>query len=155
MPPNHSVLLLAGTPGFPINNFLEIGESRGQFQPSFQQNGDPTIFPRGETTAREGTIPIGRWFCLEWHFTDKPDRIVEWVDGQQVVDKSFAFKGANSELVKGFSEFDFGFRSWGRAENITQDIDIYYDDIEISDKSIGQLTPVPQPPTAAPAAPSN
>jgi hypothetical protein len=138
LPPGHMVLLTSGTRGFPISNFLEIGQSRGQFQPSFQLNGPGP--DRGETTAREGQIPMGRWFCLEWEFNDKPDRIVEWVDGVQSVDKSFAYKGVNSELVKGFSEVDIGFRPWGGA--ITSDIDIYWDDIAISDKPIGQLTPV-------------
>jgi hypothetical protein len=149
LPPAHSVLLLAGTRGFPVSNFLEVGESRGQFQPSFQQNGAGV--PRGETTARQGEIPMGRWFCLEWEFTDKPDRIVLLVDGQPSVDKSFSFKGVDSELVKGFSEFDFGFRSWGNGTQA--DLDVYYDDIEISDKPIGQLTPVPPP--AASTAPGN
>jgi hypothetical protein len=139
LPPGHMVLMNAGTRGFPISNFLEIGQSRGQFQPSFQLNGPGP--DRGEKTAREGQIPFGRWFCLEWEFNDKPDRIVEWVDGQQVVDQSFAYKGANSELVKGFSEYDIGFRAWGGA--LTQDVDVYYDDISISDKPIGQLAPVP------------
>jgi len=140
LPPGHMVLLNAGTRGFPISNFLEIGQSRGQFQPSFQQNGYGV--KRGETTARQGDIPMGRWFCLEWEFNDQPDRIVEWVDGQQVVDKSFKFNNTDSGLVKGFSEFDIGFRAWGNAADLTKDIDVYYDDITISDKPIGQLTPV-------------
>jgi len=138
LPPGHMVLMNAGTRGFPISNFLEIGQSHGMFQPSFQLNGPGP--DRGETTAREGQIPFSRWFCLEWQFTDKPDRIVEWVDGQQVVDKSFGYKGVKSELVKGFSEYDIGFRAWGNA--LANDVDVYYDDIEISDKPIGQLTPV-------------
>src|SRR5450432_889944 len=36
LPPGHMVLMNAGTRGFPISNFLEIGQSRGMFQPSFQ-----------------------------------------------------------------------------------------------------------------------
>jgi len=42
--------------------------------------------------------------------------------------------------VKGFSEFDIGFRVWGPATAVTSDIDIYYDDIAISDTRIGPLT---------------
>jgi hypothetical protein len=140
LPAGHMVLLNSGTRGFPISNFLEIGQSRGQFQPSFQLNGPGP--DRGETTKVEGQIPMGRWFCLEWEFNDKPDRIVEWVDGVQSVDKSFTYKTVNSGLVKGFSEFTIGFRAWGNAAALTNDIDIYYDDIAISDKPIGQLTPV-------------
>jgi hypothetical protein len=161
LPANHSVLLLAGTPGFPVANFLEVGAWRGQFQPSFQQNGDTNLFKRGETTAHEGDVPVGRWFCLEWHFTDKPDRIVLSVDGQQTVDKSFKFNSTNSDLVKGFSEFDLGFRSWAPVTQVTNDIDIYFDDLALSDKPIGPLTPAPdaKPAGAAekptPATPGN
>jgi hypothetical protein len=92
--------------------------------------------------AFEGDIPMGRWFCLEWEFNDQPDRIVEWVDGKQVVDQSFTFNDTSSELIKGFSEFAIGLRTFAGAADLTKDIDIYYDDIAISDKPIGQLTPV-------------
>jgi hypothetical protein len=143
LPPGHMVLMNAGTRGYPISNFLEIGQSRGQFMPSFQLNGPGP--DRDEVTAREGQIPMGRWFCLEWEFNDQPDRIVEWVDGVQSVDKSFTYKTANSGLVKGFSEFDIGFRAWGSPKALTNDVDVYYDDISISDKPIGQLTPVAGP----------
>jgi hypothetical protein len=155
----HNVFLLSGSVGFPLADFLEIGGStvRGvdTFQPSFQLNIVPAApgRPRSEVVAHEGTIPTGRWFCLEWEFTDKPeDRIVEWVDGVEVANKTFAYdpmKGTNiisSGLVQGFKEIDFGYRSWGM---IAKDIDIYYDDIAISDKPIGQLTPVPAPAAAA------
>ena len=91
--------------------------------------------------AFEGDIPMGRWFCLEWEFNDKPDRIVEWVDRKQVVDQSFTFNDTSSELIKGFSEFAIGIRTFAGPTDLTNNIDIYYDDISISDKPIGQLTP--------------
>ena len=142
MPGTHSVLLNAGNPGYPISNFLEVGIRRRVFQPSYQQNAAGV--PRTETTDMvPGTIPVGRWFCLEWEFNDKPDRIILKVDGQPFADQSLNLKSVTSELVKGFSEFDIGFRSWGKAG--ASDIDIYYDDIAISDKPIGQLTPVAEP----------
>jgi hypothetical protein len=147
MPGTHSVLLNAGNPGYPISNFLEVGIRRRVFQPSYQQNAAGV--PRTETTDMvPGTIPVGRWFCLEWEFNDKPDRIVLKLDGQPFADQSLDLKSVKSELVKGFSEFDIGFRSWGKAG--ASDIDIYYDDIAISDKPIGQLTPVAElvPPAA-------
>jgi hypothetical protein len=37
--------------------------------------------------------------------------------------------------VKNFSDFAFGFRSWGAAAK--QDFDIYYDDIAIGTERIG------------------
>jgi len=148
LPAAHSVLLLAGSHGFPIADFLEIGTQNGLFQPSFQLNAPTPERRRGETVGHQGDVPLARWFCLEWRFTDKPDQIVMWIDGKQVVDKSFTMNGVSSELVRGFLEFDFGFRSWAQAAAITGDIDVYYDDVAIGDKPIGQLTPV-----AAPARP--
>jgi hypothetical protein len=137
MPSGHCVLMLAGTTGFPVANFLEIGMRQNQFQPSFQQNG-PNV-PRFEDHPSEGTPPIGRWFCLEWEFNDKPDQIVMWIDGKLSVNKSFSMNGVKTGLTGGFSEFNLGFRSWSAP---AKDVDIYYDDIAIGDKPIGQLSPV-------------
>jgi hypothetical protein len=146
MPAPHSVLLTSGSPGYPIANFLEIGLRQHKFQPSYQQNGKDV--PRGETMkAVQDPVPVGRWFCLEWEFNDKPDKITMTIDGKQVFDAGFGFKGVDTELIKGFAEASFGFRSWGGAA--AQDIDIYYDDIAISDKPLGQLSPVAAP-VAAP-----
>ncbi len=142
MPAPHSVLLNAGNPGYPISNFLEVGIRRHMFQPSYQQNAAGV--PRTETTDMvPGTIPVGRWFCLEWEFNDKPDRIVLLVDGKPFADQPLNLRSVTTDLVKGFSEFDIGFRAWGRAG--ASDVDIYYDDIAISAKPIGQLTPVLEP----------
>jgi hypothetical protein len=142
LPPAHSVLMLAGSHGFPIADFLEIGTQNGLFQPSFQLNAPTPERKRGETVGHEGNVPLAKWFCLEWRFTDKPDRIVMWIDGMQVADKSFTMNGASSELVRGFLEYDFGFRSWAQAAAIGTDIDVYYDDVAIGNKPIGQLAPV-------------
>ena len=40
------------------------------------------------------------------------------------------------------SEYNVGYRAWSRAGGNTEDIDVYYDDIAIGDKPIGQLAPV-------------
>jgi hypothetical protein len=142
LPQPHTVLINSGTRGYPTSNFLEIGQYRGQFQPSVQiQRRDPGV-KTGEKVAFEGDIPMGRWFCLEWEFTDKPDKIVEWVDGKKVVDQAFTFNDTSSELIKGFSEFALGVRTFAGPADLTNNIDIYYDDISISDKPIGQLKPV-------------
>jgi hypothetical protein len=161
VPAGHSVLMLAGSTGFPLADFLEIGTDRGKFQPSFQLNKPTTERPRGETTHQVGTLPVDRWFCLEWEFMDQPDRIVMWVDGKLAVNQPLTYsiiKGTpatSSGLTGGFFEYNLGFRAWGRA--LANDVDVYYDDIAISDKPIGQLTPVPAPAMAAatPAAPAD
>ena len=92
MPAGHDVLLNAGSPGYPISNFLEIGASGGKnVMTSYQQNGADV--PRGETLARGSPYPVGRWFCLEWEFTDHPDHTIVWIDGQQAAElAAFTFR---------------------------------------------------------------
>ena len=149
----HNVYMNAGTPGFPISDFLEIGYNGGNFMISYQQNAPAEGHPRSETTARQATTPTGKWFCLEWEMMNKPeDRIVLWVDGVLVANKAFTFDPVNprapvnrltSGLVpSGFTEYNVGFRAWSRAGATTEGVDVYYDDIAIGDKPIGQLTPV-------------
>ena len=169
-PAGHDVLLNAGAPGYPLSNFLELGASGGKnVMMSYQQNAADA--PRGETIARGIAYPVGRWFCLEWEFTDHPDHIVAWIDGAPAGELAgFTFKpraargarpsgvadaaipnarpdpAANpapaaaipgTDLVKGFSDFAFGFRAWGAGAK--EDFDIYYDDIAIDTKRIGPL----------------
>ena len=134
-PPNaHDVFIFAGSKGWPVSNFLELGLRRNAAQFSYQQNG-PNI-PRGETMIAGPAYPIGKWFCLEWEFNDKPDSMTVWIDGQKVKDSKVGFKGTGEELVKGFVEFGFGFRSWG---NVPNGCDVYYDDIAIDTSRIGPV----------------
>lgn len=139
----HNVLMLAGSSGFPTANFLEIGTYAGIFQPSYQLN-DPSAMGRGrsEVGKRQGEIPLNKWVCLEWQFTDKPEtRIVMWIDGKLIVNQTYVSGGFSSDLTKGFVEFDLGFRTWDGSQTLTADI--YYDDVAIGDKPIAPLSPVP------------
>ncbi len=141
IPSGHCVLVTAGSKGYPTSNFLEIGMRQNQFQPSFQQNG-PNV-TRYEDHPLQGTPPAGRWYCLEWEYNDKPDRIVMWIDGKLSVNQTFkGADGSKTGLTGGFFQLDLGFRSWSAP---AKDVDIYYDDIAISDKPVGQLTPVAEP----------
>jgi hypothetical protein len=165
MPAGHDVLLNAGTPGYPISNFLEIGASGGKnVMVSYQQNA--ANIPRNETIARGILYPVGRWFCLEWEFQDHPDHVTTWIDGEPAGElKNFVVKPraprapkadpnaktdataaaapvaapqadvAGTDLVKGFSDFSFGFHAWGAGAK--EDFDIYYDDIVIDTKRVG------------------
>jgi len=150
LPQPHSVLLLAGSSGFPAANWLEIGTYHDAFQPSVQRQAATTN--RGEKVAFEGPIPFNRWFCLEWEFLDQPDRIVEWVDGKLAVNQAFNMNGTESGLIGGFAELDLGFRTFAQAATITQDLDIYYDDLAVGDKPIGPLAPGAAPASAATSA---
>jgi hypothetical protein len=150
----HNVYMNAGSTGFPISDFLEIGFNGGNFMTSYQQNAPADGHPRSEVTSRQGLVPFGKWFCLEWEMINKPeDRIALWVDGQLVSNKAWTFNPVsrdpdpalkvNSGLVPtGFVEYNVGYRAWSRAGGNTEDIVVYYDDIAIGDKPIGQLTPV-------------
>jgi hypothetical protein len=151
VPDPHSVFVLSGTAGYPgAANWLEIGGYQGHFQPSLQIQSATPDKPRGEVPLFQGTLPIGKWFCMEWEFIDKPDRIVVWVDGKLEVNAPFAYSkivnpdvSKDSGLVGEFSEFNLGYRTFAPGAAIPKDINIYYDDIAIGDKPIGQLAPVP------------
>ena len=134
-PPNaHDVFITAGGAGWPISNFLEIGLRRNKAQLSYQQNG--ANIPRGETMIAGPAYPVGKWFCLEWEFNDNPDSITIWIDGKKVTDTKVGYKGTGDHLIKGFTEFGFGFRSWG---NVPNGFDVYYDDIALGTGRIGPV----------------
>jgi hypothetical protein len=147
VPDPHSVFVLGGSPGYPGSaNWLEIGGYQGHFQPSLQITAATPDKPRGEVPLFQGTLPIGRWFCLEWEFMDKPDRIVVWVDGELEVNAPFTYAkivnpdiSKDSGLIGGFFEFSLGYRTFAPGAAITKDLNIYYGDIAIGDKPIGQL----------------
>jgi hypothetical protein len=135
LPTVHSVFLLAGRPGFPISNFLEVGEWQQRFQLSYQANA--AGIPRGQTVIQGAPIfPTGKWVCLEWEFRDKPDGMTVWVDGQQTDQVDFAYKGSSTGLVGGFAEFSIGFRCWGNVPTPTK---VYFDDLAIGTERIGAM----------------
>jgi len=125
LPTRHTILLHAGTPGFPFNRFqLTYVE--------LKPTGDNEDYHFG------GEIPLGRWFCLEWEFNDEPNRAAVWVDGQPAGDTGFVSKitGGSTNLVGGFTDFLFGFRLWGTP---SESFDVYYDDIALDVKRIGPI----------------
>ena len=148
-PPSHTVLLLAGGPGWPISKFEEIGVSHGKVQPSYQENKSPRGQGRGEDVRHGDDVPMGKWFLLEWEFNDNPSTLTVWIDGKkspvteggQSVDFS-SFKwprenSATSNLVGGFEEFGIGARVWGPA--VEQGFDIYYDDVAVGTERLGPV----------------
>jgi len=134
-PPNaHDVFITCGGQGFPTSNFLEIGLRQNKAQLSYQQNAANVT--RGETMIAGPAYPIAKWFCLEWEFNDSPDNITIWIDGTKATDSKVGFQGKSDSLVKGFTNFAFGFRSWG---NVPAAFDVYYDDIAFSTSRIGPV----------------
>jgi hypothetical protein len=144
----HTVMLLAGGPDWPISKFEEIGVYQGLLQPSYQENKSPRGQGRGEDTRHGEALPAGKWFLLEWEFNDNPSTLTIWVDGQKSPVKengqqadfsSFKWpKGSDTvtNLVGGFEEFGLGARVWGAPP---QGFDIYYDDIALGTSRIGPV----------------
>jgi hypothetical protein len=146
---SHNPLIFTGEPGWPISKFQEIGTSRANWMPSYQENKSPAGQGRGEVTYRSDvTPPYDRWFLLEWEFNDNPTSIKMWVDGEPVMnymDKErkvpvdevkFTWKDNSSNLTGGYQEWGFGMRAW---QNPTPAMDVYYDDIAISPTRIGPV----------------
>jgi hypothetical protein len=135
-PSRHTILIMAGTAGFPRNKFEEVATTNKQWQLTYvdlQPNGDREDYHIGG-----GAVPAGRWFCLEWEFNDHPDHATVWVDGKFAYQTDFVSKdrGAQSDLIGGFTDLAFGFRLWGAAP---QAFDVYFDDIALDTKRIGQI----------------
>jgi hypothetical protein len=135
LPLRHTILIMSGTPGFPFNKFEEVATANGRWQLTYV-----SLRPSGneEDYHSGGAIPVDRWFCLEWEFNDNPSHAAVWIDGKPVYESNFVSKstGATSNLVGGFTDLAFGFRLWGAAPEA---FDVYYDDIAIDSKPIGQI----------------
>jgi hypothetical protein len=139
-PARHTILIMAGTDDFPVNKFQEVATTRGQWQLTYvdlRPNGDKEDYHVGGPA-----LPLGRWFCLEWEFNDRPNHSVIWVDGKQIYEANFVSKktGATSDLVGGFDEIAFGFRLWGAAPEA---FDVFYDDIAIGTERMGPVITAP------------
>jgi hypothetical protein len=143
----HNPLILAGEPGWPISKFHEIGTSRGNWMPSYQENKSAAGQGRGEITYHaDAPPPIDKWFLLEWEFNDDPSTITMWVDGEKSITTlegqkmdtvKFAWpKGSDTVkgLIGGYQDFGFGARVWGAPP---KGFDVYYDDIAIDTKRVG------------------
>ena len=143
----HNPLILAGEPGWPLSKFHEIGTSRGNWMPSYQENKSLAGQGRGEITYHaDAPPPFDKWFLIEWEFNDDPSAITMWVDGEKITSTAadqkmdtvkFAWpKGSDTVkgLIGGYQEFGFGARVWGAPP---KGFDVYYDDIVIDTKRVG------------------
>ena len=134
-PARHTIFIMGGTPGFPYNRYQEVASANGRWQLTYVD-----LHPAGnnEDYHSGGTPPLNRWFCLEWEFNDHPNHATIWVDGQLIYETNFVSRitRASTDLVGNFSELALGFRLWGAAP---QAFDIYYDDIALDTKRIGQI----------------
>jgi hypothetical protein len=151
LPDSHTVMIFAGEPGWQMSKFNEIGVYKGTFQPSYQENKSARGQGRGETvTHAEAGPPLDKWFLMEWEFSDEPNSITIWIDGQvqtvlagtekKEVSKFIWPRGSetSSGLVgaNGFEEFGLGARVWGA---VPEGFDIFYDDIALDTKRIGAI----------------
>jgi hypothetical protein len=135
LPTRHIIFMMTGTPGFPYNRYQEVASANGRWQLTYADVKPPGL---REDYHAAGSPPLNRWFCLEWEFNDHPDHARMWVDGQLVFETDFKSRetGATDGLIGGFTDLVLGFRLWGAAP---QPFDIYYDDIALDPKRIGQI----------------
>jgi hypothetical protein len=134
-PARHTILIMAGTAGFPLNRFEEVATSNGKWQLTYvdlRKDGTEEDYHSG------GVVPVGRWFCLEWEFNDHPNHVAVKVDGQPVYESGFVSKRtrATTDLIGGFDEFALGFRLWGAAPEA---FDVYYDDVALDTQPLGPI----------------
>jgi len=132
-PDRHTVFLTAGASGFPHSRFFEIATAHANFQTTFTDQVDSA-----EDWHPGPTVPLGRWFLLEWEFNDQPDRETLWVDGQQIMDSPFTYKSPTQStgLIGAFTDFSVGFLLRGAAP---VPFEIYYDDIALDTHRIGPV----------------
>jgi hypothetical protein len=140
-------LIWGGTAGFPTPTYLSIAEHSGGWQLGFiKLQGSPG----GESQAYPPPpIPVAKWTCLEWEFSDQPTGINLWADGAVIGSldandvayppnspKGSLFNGMTSGLIGSFTDFGFGFYDWHPDMKA---YDYYYDDIVLDTKRVGCL----------------
>jgi hypothetical protein len=140
-------LIWGGTAGFPTPTYLSLAEHSGGWQLGFiKLQGSPG----GESQAYPPPpIPVAKWTCLEWEFSDQPTGINLWADGAVVGSldandvayppnspKGSLFNGMTSGLIGSFTDFGFGFYDWHPDMKA---YDYYYDDIVLDTKRVGCL----------------
>jgi hypothetical protein len=136
----HSAYVTAtnGATGFPYHDHhLEVGsylDTKGPIWQLTYWTGDGP-----EYIGAGGSIPKGKWFCLEWEFNDSPDQIAVWVDGDGAK-QGAAFRNihdGSTDLVGKLGTLGVGFRTWHPMG--APDIDVYVDDIVLAPDRVGCL----------------
>jgi len=101
------------------NPSIEFGGLRGQWQ----------FTPAGNRTTM-GTVPSGKWVCVQFHIETDPIALTVTVDGDDV--------GTVAGGGDPFNEYFLLTIGMGQyhPETINEDIDLWVDDIELSDKAV-------------------
>lgn len=127
-----------GLAGFPdADHHLEVAsyleDPKATWQMTYWQGDGPEYIGSG------GEIPKGQWFCLEWEFSDVPDEIGIWVNGDGTK-QGASFRNINnhaSGMLGAMTTLGVGFRTWHAMG--APDIDIYVDDIVLDSQRVGCL----------------
>jgi hypothetical protein len=125
----HQMFTIAGakTPGggLPNSPRLEVGAAQGKWQLTAWAN---FAGGGGEDFASGGTLPTGKWSCVEWEVqAGAPNNIITlWVDGVMQFTKNA------KNLVSAFSQIGFGYYAYSNPPAF----DIFLDDIELDTKRV-------------------
>ena len=136
-------------------NYMEFAEYAGSWQLGFDLFAPDPAIAKGfvEEAAyppAKDKVPVMKWSCIEWEFSDDPETMLLWVDGKQidqfdVQHISFTtatrtpgsvLNGKSSGIIGGFTVFGFGIHSYGRSP---AGVDRYYDDIVLDTRRVGCL----------------
>jgi hypothetical protein len=127
----HQMFTIAGAKmpnGFPNGPRLEVGASGGKWQLTAwaNYNGGP-----GEDYGSGGTLPTGKWVCIEWEVqAGAPNNVITvWADGTLQATKTA------KNFVPAFSQIGFGYYGYSNPPAF----DMYVDDIVLDTKRVNCL----------------
>jgi hypothetical protein len=156
----HTQMFFAGTNGpgvangpgpFPKLRYLEVANINGGWQIGFDLLDVAPLVEEVAYPAGAPRLPTEAWTCLEWQFTDEPDVVNLWVDGQATGtfdDRHVSYpsghtpgtplsNGTSSGLIGGFTMFGLGFHDW----HPNKAFDLFYDDLVLDTKRVGCPSP--------------
>ncbi|HTA93019.1 MAG TPA: hypothetical protein VK745_25750 [Polyangiaceae bacterium] len=162
----HTSMVFAGMNGsgsangpepFPKLRYMELANINGGWQMGFDLLDISPLVEEVAYPAGSPQVPTTVWTCMEWQFTDTPDTINLWIDGQPIgtfddqhvsypaghTPGSPLYNGTSSGLIGSYQLFGFGFHDW----HPHQPFDLYFDDIVLDTKRVGCLPDQPGPAT--------
>jgi hypothetical protein len=128
---------------------MEVANIGGGWQIGFDLLDVSPLVEEVAYPAGSPKVPLMTWTCLEWEFSDEPDVVHLWVDGQDIgafdnqhvsypsghVPGSPLYNGTSSGLIGAYTVFGFGFHDWHPNEPF----DLYFDDIVLGTQRVGCL----------------
>lgn len=89
-----------------------------------------------------GSVPLGKWACLEWHFKGATNELQLWVDGVEDAKAHVVGKGdgciadgtGQTWFAPTFNSLELGFAVYGAS---TAGFSVWYDDVALGKTRVG------------------